>query len=408
MKKKTKNNEEQRVLELRSENFEFNDNDLTVSGYVNKAGDISKVIGKPDNNGHLQFFYETIDPQAFIDSINNRPDGRPIDLYADHDPQKLLATTDNGSLELNVDDVGLHMNAHIVNTSDGRDAYELIKSGIMGKMSFGFNVKHATMDYSYANAHKYPLRKVDSLDLMEVSAVRFPAYLDTNIEARNSQEIFAELERRGFNVSNVEFDTRGNGENNLNMNFEEMKSDEIRSIIEHGKQELEKREDAETKKPTEEERSQQSEAPQEKAVSSSSVIVKFDEGVMSQLSEIRSALAQLVSKKEAPAKEDRDDEDLDTDADKQVEEEQKKAEKPEEKSTSEGDKKEAREKRDPEDSKKEDREYKSENDKKKEDRAYGSEKYKKEERSMPSSQQPVDEHQQEINSIIGSLKELFH
>lgn len=391
-----KNNEEQRVLELRSENFEFNDNDLTVSGYVNKAGDVSKVIGKPDKSGHLQFFYETIDPQAFVDSINNRPDGKPIDLYADHDPQKLLATTDNGSLELNVDDVGLHMRAHIVNTNDGRDAYELIKSGIMGKMSFGFSVRHATMDYSYANAHKYPLRKVDALDLMEVSAVRFPAYLDTNIEARNSQEVFAELEKRGFNVSNFEFDANGNGENNLNMNFEEMTSDEIRSIIEHGKQELEKREDVETKNPAEEERSQQSEAPQEKAVSGSSVVVKFDEGVMSELSEISSALAQLVPKKEARD----DDEDLDTDADKQAEEEQKKAEKPEEKPASEekpadDDKKEEdRAKCDSENDKKEDRECKSEDD-------------KKEERSMPSNQPPLDEHQQEINSIIGSLKELF-
>lgn len=400
MKRKTKNNEEQRVLELRSENFEFNDNDLTVSGYVNKAGDVSKVIGKPDNNGQLQFFYETIDPQAFVDSINNRPDGRPIDLYADHDPQKLLATTDNGSLELAVDDVGLHMSAHIVNTSDGRDAYELIKSGIMGKMSFGFNVRHATMDYSYANAHQYPLRKVDSLDLMEVSAVRFPAYLDTNIEARNSQEVFAELEKRGFNVSNFEFDTSVNGENNLNMNFEEMKSDEIRSIIEHGKQELEKREDAKPK-----------ETPQEKAVSSSPIIVKLDEEVMSQLSEIRSALTQLV-----PKKEHRDDEDdLDTDADKQAKEMQKGTEKPEEKPAEkpvEGGKKE-------EDracgEKKEDRECSSDG-KKEEERAKCDPEDKRdddepeEDRSLPPvppQQPPMDEHRQEINSVIDSLKELF-
>lgn len=372
-KKKVKNNEEQRVLELRSENFEFNDNDLTVSGYVNKAGDISKVIGRPNDNGQLQFFYETIDPQAFVDSINNRPDGKPIDLYADHDPQKLLATTDNGSLELNVDDVGLHMRAHIVNTNDGRDAYELIKSGIMGKMSFGFIVKHASMDYSYANAHQYPLRKVDSLDLMEVSAVRFPAYLDTNIEARNSQEIFAELERRGFNVSNVEFDTRGNGENNLNMNFEEMKSDEIRSIIEQGKRELEKRDNVETKKPNEEERSQQNEAPQEKAVSDNVMILRLDENVLSQLSEIRSALTQLTSKEKVPVKEDRNEESLDTDVDKRAEEKQQDAEKPEEKFV--------------------------EDDKKEEDRALPLKEFK---------QSPLDEHQQEINSIIGSLKELFH
>lgn len=389
-KKKVKNNEEQRVLELRSENFEFNDNDLTVSGYVNKAGDISKVIGRPNDNGQLQFFYETIDPQAFVDSINNRPDGKPIDLYADHDPQKLLATTDNGSLELNVDDVGLHMRAHIVNTNDGRDAYELIKSGIMGKMSFGFIVKHASMDYSYANAHQYPLRKVDSLDLMEVSAVRFPAYLDTNIEARNSQEIFAELERRGFNVSNVEFDTRGNGENNLNMNFEEMKSDEIRSIIEQGKRELEKRDNVETKKPNEEERSQQNEAPQEKAVSDNVMILRLDENVLSQLSEIRSALTQLTSKEKVPVKEDRNEEGLDTDVDKRAEEKQQDAEKPEEKFV--------------------------EDDKKEEDRAKCESKdmmgsKSEEDRALPLKefkQSPLDEHQQEINSIIGSLKELFH
>ena len=402
-----KNNEEQRVLELRSENFEFNDNDLTVSGYVNKAGDVSKVIGRPNKNGQLQFFYETIDPQAFVDSINNRPDGKPIDLYADHDPQKLLATTDNGSLELNVDDVGLHMRAHIVNTNDGRDAYELIKSGIMGKMSFGFRVKHATMDYSYANAHKYPLRKVDSLDLMEVSAVRFPAYLDTNIEARNSQEAFIELEKRGFNVSNFELNIDETGENDLNMNFEEMKSDEIRSIIEQGKQELERREDVNVKTSNEETRSQKNEAPQEKAVSSSPIVIKFDEETLSQLSEIRSALAQVVDKKEAPVKEDRSEDNLDTDADKQAEEEHEKAEKPEEKSEekpAEDDKKEEdRAKCDSE----EDRECKSEDDKKEEDRACGSENDKKEERSIPLSQPPLDEHQQEINSIIGSLKELF-
>ena len=293
------------------------------------------------------------------------------------------------------------MIAHIVNTSDGRDAYELIKSGIMGKMSFGFNVRHANMDYSYANAHQYPLRKVDSLDLMEVSAVRFPAYLDTNIEARSSQEVFAELEKRGFNVSNVEFDTRENGEDNLNMNFEEIKSDEIRSLIEHGKQELEKRESSESKVD-----------PQEKAVSSSPIIVKLDEEVMSQLSEIRSALTQLV-----PKKEHRDDEDdLDTDADKQAKEKQKDAEKPEEKPAEkpvEGDKKE-------EDracgDKKEDRECGSEGDKKEEERAKCDPEDKRdddepeEDRSLPPvppQQPPMDEHRQEINSVIDSLKELF-
>lgn len=376
MTNKTKSNEEQRVLELRSENFEFDDRELTVSGYVNKAGDVSKVIGRPDSSGHLQFFYETIDPQAFIDSIENRPDGKPIDLYADHDPHKLLATTDNGSLELEVDEVGLHMRAQIVNTSDGRDAYELIKSGIMGKMSFGFKVKHASMDYSYANAHKYPLRKVDSLDLMEVSAVRFPAYLDTNIEARNSQEVFIELEKRGFNVSNFEFNNSRNGEDNLEMNFEEMKSDEIRSLIERGQQELERREDV--NKPAE--KVEQREIPQEKASSDNLIILKLDEGL---LSKIKSALAKPTPQEKVSVAEHRDeDDDLDTDADKKVEEEQEDAEKPEEKPTED------------------EKEEEAEEDKEDED-----------ERSLPSDApqpQALDEHQLEIKSVIDSLKELFH
>lgn len=411
MTKKTKNNEEQRVLELRSENFEFNDSDLTVSGYVNKAGDISKVIGRPDNNGHLQFFYETIDPQAFVDSINNRPDGKPIDLYADHDPQKLLATTDNGSLELNVDDVGLHMRAQIVNTNDGRDAYELIKSGIMGKMSFGFSVKHASMDYSYANANKYPLRKVDSLDLMEVSAVRFPAYLDTNIEARNSQEVFAELEKRGFNVSNFECNINENGEDNLNMNFEEMKSDEIRSVIERGKQELEKREDV--NKPAE--KVEQREAPQEKTASDNVIVLRFDENMLSKLSQIGSILTRSLAKEEVPAEEHRSEEDLDTDADKKAEKEQKGAEKPEEKPAEKGkeDKKEDRAKCESKDDKEEDRAKCEPKDDKEEDRAKcePEDGKNKEDRDLPSDepqQPPLDEHQLEIKSIIDNLKELFH
>ena len=208
------------------------------------------------------------------------------------------------------------------------------------------------------------------------------------------------------------------------MNFEEIKSEEIRSIIEYGKKELEKRES--------------SAIPQEKSVSSAPIIVKFDEEAISQLSEIRSALTKLVPKKEAPAKETRDDEDnLDTGSDKQAEKMQEKAEKPEAKPAkdvkkedrakcgSEGGKKEEDRACVSDDKKEEDRACESD-DKKEEDRACESKDKrddeddeedracgsgdKKEKRSLPPDepqQAPLDEHQQEINSIIGSLKELF-
>ena len=87
-------------------------------------------------------------------------------------------------------------------------------------------------------------------------------------------------------------------------------------------------------------------------------------------------------------------------------------EKPEEK-PAEDVKEEDRAKCGPEGDKKEEERAKCDPEDKRddeEDRACGSDD-KKENRSLPPvqpQQPPMDEHQQEISSIIGSLKELFH
>ena len=158
------------------------------------------------------------------------------------------------------------------------------------------------------------------------------------------------------------------------------------------------------------EKRESSTTPQEKSVSSAPIIVKFDEEAISQLSEIGSALTKLAPKKEAPAKEARDDEDdLDTDADKQAEKMQENAEKPEAKPSKDvkeedrakcgsDDKKEDRAKCETEgDKKEEDRacESKDKRDEEdnEEDRACGSDD-KKEKRSLPPEepqQPPMDE-----------------
>lgn len=187
---------ELRTLSFETRDLSFDDKSLKVSGYVNKSGSYSQVMsadGMP--------FRETILPQAFVEAVATED---PIDFYAEHDDQKLLATTVNHSLTLRADDNGLYMEAQILDTNDGRDTYELIKSGVITSMSFGFIVLDDDWDMTGGRFDDgVPLRTVKEIVLKEVSAVRFPAYLSSSIEARGIQEL-KQLEHRGINsVSEV-------------------------------------------------------------------------------------------------------------------------------------------------------------------------------------------------------------
>jgi len=187
---------ELRTLSFETRDLSFDDKSLKVSGYVNKAGSYSQVMsadGMP--------FRETILPQAFVEAVATED---PIDFYAEHDDQKILATTVNHSLTLRADDNGLYMEAQILDTNDGRDTYELIKSGGITSMSFGFNVLDDDWDMTGGRFDDgVPLRTVKEIVLKELSEVRFPAYLSSSIEARGIQEL-KQLEHRGINsVSEV-------------------------------------------------------------------------------------------------------------------------------------------------------------------------------------------------------------
>ena len=189
---KENKNLEIRAMNFDSSNLNFDDNNMHVSGLVNKAGSKSQVISEDGIE-----FYETINPQAFIDAVNQTD--HPIDFYEEHDPSLLLATTDNGSLALNADPTGLNMEATMVDTQVARDAYQWIKTGIIKGMSFGFTV----FDDSWDNSGEIPFRTVNAIELYEVSAVRFPAYLASDIEARGIKNL-KEFKKRGFDaISNV-------------------------------------------------------------------------------------------------------------------------------------------------------------------------------------------------------------
>jgi uncharacterized protein len=117
-------------------------------------------------------FIERIAPGAFRGSLRNRND---IKLLWNHETGQPLASTRAGNLRLTEDDRGLFVEATLPNTTVGRDARELISSGIVDSMSFGFTVARGGDEWSADGS----TRTLTKISLHEVSIVSFPAYLAT-------------------------------------------------------------------------------------------------------------------------------------------------------------------------------------------------------------------------------------
>ncbi len=162
-------------MELRSNSVTLasDSEGLIVRGYVNKPGQLSQLLGSGRK------FKETISPGAFAAAIENR--SNEIEFLAEHNKERVLASTKNDSLILREDENGLYMEARVAPTTYGKDYYTLISEGLIGAMSFGFR---AIKD-SWKHVEGVAIRTVEQLELFEVSAVKNPAYLQSTISARN-------------------------------------------------------------------------------------------------------------------------------------------------------------------------------------------------------------------------------
>lgn len=92
----------------------------------------------------------------------------------------VLARVRGNSMVLDVQDDGLHITADLLDTTQARDCYELIRSGAVDKMSFAFTVKEDSYDYK---THTRTIKAIEKL--YDVSAVDYPAYDATSIAARS-------------------------------------------------------------------------------------------------------------------------------------------------------------------------------------------------------------------------------
>ncbi len=159
-------------------NFDFETKEMRIEGVAIVFEKLTKMF---EYDGIE--FYEIISKDA-LDSAEMSD----VVLNIDHEG-KPAAKTKNGTLQLKINDNGLFISADLSKNATGRELHEDIKNGFYDKMSFAFTVREESYD------KKTRTRRIEKIDrLFDVSAVTFPAYNQTTINARSFFEAEAQRE----------------------------------------------------------------------------------------------------------------------------------------------------------------------------------------------------------------------
>lgn len=166
LKHKLEGETRSKKLETRTQTTQFEiraaeENGMSFTGYAAMFNSPSEDLGG---------FREFVAQGAFKRSLESR---NRMMLLWNHDSSQPLASTRNGSLKLTEDTNGLFVEATLPNTQLGRDVAELIRTGTIDAMSFGFQVKKDSWSPDGRT------RTLQDVSLHEVSLVSYPAYEGT-------------------------------------------------------------------------------------------------------------------------------------------------------------------------------------------------------------------------------------
>lgn len=152
-----------------------------ISGYVN----VTEKKSRPVVTARHGMVVEEIEPRAFEEALSRAGN---ITVTVDHDSTHVYASTDDGTLGLYEDNIGLHADVLVTDET----LIELAKKGKIRGWSFGmYNVQ----DELEQRANDLPLRKIKSLDLDHLTLVvqKCPIYSATSVELRADEEINLEI-----------------------------------------------------------------------------------------------------------------------------------------------------------------------------------------------------------------------
>jgi len=134
----------------------------------------------------IKDFYERIAPGCFAEAAANAD----VRFLRDHNPSQIFGRTKAGTLRLKEDQHGLRFSVDLPDTNDARDLYELVKRGDIDQCSYGFTVLKDA--WSMASDGLHSLRTIYKAMLYDVSAVTYPANVNTTISVSERAIVHAD------------------------------------------------------------------------------------------------------------------------------------------------------------------------------------------------------------------------
>lgn len=167
-----------RKLDIQFRAEENDDNKMEIKGYA-------VVFNSPETYGYT----EVIDSRA----LDNADMSDVVLRYNHNDTFMVLARTRNKSLDLQVDDKGLYMDARLQDDiTEHKNIFNAIKSGLIDKQSFAFTIDEDQYDY---DTDTRTITKIGKI--YDVSVVDQPFYNATDVSiARNENDEFLEKRKQ--------------------------------------------------------------------------------------------------------------------------------------------------------------------------------------------------------------------
>lgn len=168
-------------IRLKDIKLDYNSEQRKLGGYIN-------VVERPSETLYSQqrgkWFKETIKAGTFTRALQKNSS---IPMLLEHDWDKQIAHTSNGTLELREDAIGLRFDAVV-----DEEVFNEIQRRNITSCSFGFKVNE--QEYESVNP-KLEKRYISNIDLFEVSLVANPAYVGSLVEQRNMEQALEEMNK---------------------------------------------------------------------------------------------------------------------------------------------------------------------------------------------------------------------
>lgn len=168
-------------IRLKDIQLDYNSEQRKLGGYINVVERASETLYSKQRG---KWFKETIKAGTFTRALQKNDS---IPMLLEHDWDRQIAHTANGTLELREDAIGLRFDAIV-----DEDTFREIQQRNITSCSFGFKVNEQAFEDVNPKLEK---RYISNIDLFEVSLVANPAYVGSLVEQRNMEKALEDMEK---------------------------------------------------------------------------------------------------------------------------------------------------------------------------------------------------------------------